>query len=90
MAQIMPENSNNTVKAYAFRDYPQHNRYRVYMEYCSLGDLHCLYKLHYVGPKFHVPEPYLWKLFEDLAQAAVALENPVGKDVTPGSHVMHM
>lgn len=51
--------------------------HRCYMEYASFGDLNALKKkfLPKEGDGTYPPEPFLWHLFECLAEAAVLLEH---------------
>ncbi|CZT25264.1 uncharacterized protein RCC_10992 [Ramularia collo-cygni] len=45
-------------------------KYRLYLEYCGFGDLN---KLRSSPPAF-IPEPYMWKIFEDLVIACTLLD----------------
>jgi hypothetical protein len=91
ISQLMRKNYN-TVQIFAHRVWgTPHFTYRAYMEYCALGDLATIDEL-YRQKQLRIPEPFLWRLFEDLARAAIAMENPAkaGEKIGPGSFVAHM
>ncbi|THW36489.1 kinase-like protein [Aureobasidium pullulans] len=80
----------NTVNIFAYRLNPGRDSYRMYMEYCALGDLTDKLEQPYRSRGLAFPEPYLWKLFLDLAQACEDMDNPVGEGLHKDSFIAHV
>ena len=89
MSMLMPKDSNNTVNIMGSQLYFDKGYFRLYMEYCPGGDLSDLFK-SYQGHSIAFPEPYLWKLFQDLARAVHAMDNPSGDKLQGDEAIAHM
>ncbi|KAK6007133.1 hypothetical protein QM012_006141 [Aureobasidium pullulans] len=89
MSMIMPKDSKNTIQIWGHRLFPERNCLRLYMEYCPGGDLKRLLE-PYQERSLAFPEPYLWKLFQDLARAVHAMDNPSGHGLKGDESVAHI
>ncbi|KAG9966946.1 kinase-like protein, partial [Aureobasidium melanogenum] len=92
MSMIMPKASKNTIQIWGHRLFPERNCLRLYMEYCPGGDLTRLlepYQTRLLGA-LAFPEPFLWKLFQDLARAVHAMDNPSGHGLEEDEFVAHI
>jgi hypothetical protein len=89
MSMIMPKDSKNTIQIWGHRLFPERDCLRLYMEYCPGEDLRRLLK-PYQAKVLAFPEPYLWKLFQDLARAVHAMDNPSGHGLLGDESVAHM
>ncbi|KAH0356453.1 kinase-like protein, partial [Aureobasidium melanogenum] len=89
MSMIMPKDSKNTIQIWGHRLFPERNVLRLYMEFCPGGDLKRLLEPYKVR-SLTFPEPYLWKLFQDLARAVHAMDNPSGHGLTGDESVAHI
>ena len=66
---------SNIVEHLGHRIFEARETYRLYMEYCALGDLTSFAQPYAMG-QFNFPEPFLWKVLGDLAKAAVTMDAP--------------
>jgi hypothetical protein len=89
MSMIMPNGSNNTINVMGSRLFPDKDCFRLYMEYCPGGDLKTLFR-SYRDRSLSFPEPYLWKVFQDLARAVHAMDNPSGHGFEGDEAIAHM
>lgn len=89
MSMIMPKDSKNTIQIWGHRTFFEREKIRLYMEYCPGGDLKRLLE-PYQQRSLVFPEAYLWKLFQDLARAVHAMDNPSGHGLKGGESVAHM
>lgn len=105
MSRILPKESN-VIDIICSRLFKERNALRLYMEYCKWsminfrafladtslgpgGDLRRL--LHEYQERSHVfPEPFLWKVFHDLARAIQAMDNPSGHGLKGDESVAHV
>ncbi|KAH0368558.1 kinase-like protein, partial [Aureobasidium melanogenum] len=91
MSMIMPKDSKNTVEVWGHRLFPERDCLRLYMEYCPGGDLTRLLEPYQTTlASLAFPEPYLWKLFQDLARAVHAMDNPSGQGLKGDEFVAHI
>jgi serine/threonine protein kinase len=89
MSMVMPKGSNNTVNVMGSRLFRGRDCFRLYMEYCPGGDLSRLFE-SYQNLSLAFPEPYLWKVFQDLARAVDAMDKPAGLGLEGGEAIAHM
>ncbi|KAG9679491.1 kinase-like protein, partial [Aureobasidium melanogenum] len=89
MSMIMPKDSKNTIQIWGHRLFPERDCLRLYMEYCPGEDLRRLLK-PYQAKVLAFPEPYLWKLFQDLARAVHAMDSPSGHGLLGDESVAHI
>jgi serine/threonine protein kinase len=89
MSLILPRDSNNTINIIGSRLFPDSGTFRLYMEYCPAGDLADLFH-SYRDRSLIFPEPYLWKVFQDLARAVHAMDNPSGHGLEGDEAIAHM
>ncbi|KAL8834334.1 MAG: hypothetical protein Q9170_003788 [Blastenia crenularia] len=64
---------DSTVRFRGYKRYPRREVHRIYMEYCSYGDLHKLTK-EYAARRHFIPERFIWHVFYHLARACKAME----------------
>lgn len=89
MSMVLPKGSKNTVNVMGSRLFRERNCFRLYMEYCPGGDVSRLWE-SYSNLSLAFPEPYLWKLFQDLARAVHAMDNPSGHGLEGGEAIAHI
>ena len=91
MSMIMPQDSKNTIRIWGSRLCREQNSFRVYMDYCPEGNLSDLFDAYVDrAPRLEFPEPYLWKLFQDLARAVHAMESLSGHGLEGDEAIAHM
>jgi serine/threonine protein kinase len=64
----IPNGGSNFVRARGYRNFPGDLAYRTIMDYCDGGDLDSLREAH---SDQGIPEPVIWRIFEQLAKSAV-------------------
>jgi len=89
MSMIMPKDSSNTIDVMGSRLFRDRGCIRLYMEYCPGGDLSDFLGL-YLDQSLTFPEPYLWKIFQDLARAVHAMDNLSGHGLQGDEAIAHM
>ncbi|CAK3746349.1 unnamed protein product [Lecanosticta acicola] len=72
--------SDRVVKIRRWNMHSGGNFYRVFMEFCGMGDLFSLMANYgeqtgsVTRPRQYIPEPFLWKLLEDVVTAGILME----------------
>jgi serine/threonine protein kinase len=89
MSMLLPGESKNTVKIMGSRLFPDKGYFRLFMEYCPGGDLEKLFG-SYRDRSLMYPEPYIWKIFQDLALAVHAMDNLSGHELKGDDAIAHM
>ncbi|ERF73546.1 hypothetical protein EPUS_08753 [Endocarpon pusillum Z07020] len=72
MYQLNEQECPNIIKLRGFKDHPLERLWRFYLEYAEWGDLRRL-ETYYRAWNTYLPEEFLWQVFHDLANAALAL-----------------
>lgn len=72
MRKMQETGCASVVQFIAYKRYLQDRVHRIYMEYCPHGDLKRLYK-RYRKFRLYMPEPFLWDVFHQLVETAVAM-----------------
>jgi hypothetical protein len=89
MSMILPKGSTNNIDIMGSRLFPEKKYFKLFMEYCPGGDLKELFR-SYKKRSLVFPEPCLWKIFQDLARAAHAMNNPSGHGLVGDEAIAHM
>ncbi|KAL8842587.1 MAG: hypothetical protein Q9176_002544 [Flavoplaca citrina] len=76
------KNKNNIVQIRGYRRYRQKEVHRIYMEYCSSGDLYGLIS-QYRARRQYMPEALICHLFLHLARACQSLTEPISPKTDP-------
>ncbi|KAL8644158.1 MAG: hypothetical protein Q9226_007905 [Calogaya cf. arnoldii] len=79
------KNKNNIVQIRGYRRYPEKEVHRIYMEYCSLGDLADLIT-QYRSRRQFMPEAFICHVFLHLARACQSLTEPISPKNDPDKY----
>jgi serine/threonine protein kinase len=71
------------------RLFPEKGYFRLFMEYCPGGDLWKLLE-SYRDRSLIFREPYIWKIFQDLARAVHAMDDLSGDGLKGDEAIAHM